>query len=144
MKFWQRKFPWYCQHSQKKENKREVLLHCFLLVLLVWYMKVYLVFYIIKGTRHYNKTFVAMENKVDWQQNRVFHLEDSMLMYGIYNLDTLDQLIDTVHKMHNQTSQNERLFASKINYWHEWHLSKDAVDHYAINSLLFLTTTTEK
>ena len=57
-------------------------------------------------------------------------------MYGIYNSDTLEQLIDIVHKMHNKTTWIEKLFASKLNHWY---LSKDGVGHYAINSLLFLT-----
>ena len=35
-----------------------------------------------------HKAFVAMESKVYLQQNRIFHLEDSMVMYGIYNSDT--------------------------------------------------------
>ena len=61
-----------------------------------------------------------------------------MLMYGIYNLDTLEQLIDTVHKMHNKTTWNEKVFASKLNFWYHWYLSKDGVCHYATNSLLFL------
>ena len=87
------------------------------------------------------KAFVAMENKVNLEQNRIFHLEDSMVMYGIYNSDTLDQLIDTLHKMHNKTTWNEKLFASKLNHWY---LSKNGVDHYTINSLLFLTITREK
>ena len=30
-----------------------------------------------------------MENKVDLQSKRIFHLEDSVFMYGIYNSDTL-------------------------------------------------------
>ena len=51
------------------------------------------------------KAFVAMENKVDLQQNRVFHLEDSMVMCGINNKHALEILIDTVHKMHNQIPQ---------------------------------------
>ena len=42
----------------------------------------------------------------------VVHLEDSMVMYGVYNSDTLEQLIDTVHRMHNHTTWNE-----KIIYW---------------------------
>ena len=39
-----------------------------------------------------------MENKVNIQQNRIYLLEDSMVMYGIYNSDTLEKLIDTVQK----------------------------------------------
>ena len=43
-----------------------------------------------------------MENK------RVFHLEDSMVMYGIYNSDALEQLMDTIYKIHNKTTWNEK------------------------------------
>ena len=31
------------------------------------------------------KTFVGMENKVNLQCNKIIHLENSMVMYGIYN-----------------------------------------------------------
>ena len=82
-----------------------------------------------------------MENKPNLELHRIFHLEDSMVMYGIYNSDTLEQLIDTKHKVHNKTTWNEKLFASKLNFWYHWHLSKDGVSHHAINSHLFLTMT---
>ena len=36
-------------------------------------------------------------------------LENSMLMYGIYNAETLEKLITTVHNIHNTTSSHERL-----------------------------------
>ena len=36
-----------------------------------------------------HKTVTAMEKKVDMQQNKIFYLEDSMVMYGIYKSDTL-------------------------------------------------------
>ena len=56
-------------------------------------------------------------------------------MYGIYNSDTLEKLIDTMHKMHNKTTWNEKLFAGRLDLWYHWYLSKDGVGHYAINSL---------
>ena len=55
-----------------------------------------------------------MENKVDLQHNKIFHLEDSMVMYGIYNSDTLETLIDIVHRVHNKSTWNEKLFAGQI------------------------------
>ena len=64
-----------------------------------------------------------------------------MVMYGIYNADTLEHLIAAVHKVHDKTTCYEKLFASKLNHWY---LSKDEVGHYAINSVLFLTITREK
>ena len=85
-----------------------------------------------------------MENKVDIQHNEIFHLEDSMVMYGIYSSDTLEDLIDTVHRLHNQTTWNERLFAGQIKDWYHWYLLSRDVNCYAINSLLFLTTAREK
>ena len=61
-----------------------------------------------------------MENKVDILCNKIFHLEDSMVMYGIYNSDTLEALIDTVHRLHNKSTQNEKLFARQMKDWHHW------------------------
>ena len=34
-------------------------------------------------------------------------------MYGIYNTETLEKLINTVHNIHNTTSSHERLFAGQ-------------------------------
>ena len=44
-----------------------------------------------------------MERKTDLQHNKIHHLEDTMIMYGVYSSDTLTELIDTVHRMHNTT-----------------------------------------
>ena len=44
-----------------------------------------------------------MERKTDLQQNKNHHLEDTMIMCGVYNSDTLTELMDTVHRMHNTT-----------------------------------------
>ena len=38
-----------------------------------------------------------------------------MIMYGKYNSDTLTNLINTVHIMHNLTSLKEKLFVGKMN-----------------------------
>ena len=37
-------------------------------------------------------------------------LDDTLLMYGIYNTETLKKLFKTVHEIHNATS-HENLFA---------------------------------
>ena len=81
-----------------------------------------------------------MEKKTDLECIKIHHLEDTMIMYGIYNFDTLTELIETVHRMHNTTSWRERTFAGKLNQWFELYLHQDGIGHYAINSILFLTT----
>ena len=63
-----------------------------------------------------------------------------MVMYGIYNSDTFEDLIDTVHKLHNRTTWNEKLFSGQIDNWYNYYSSSSSTQHYAINSLLFLTT----
>ena len=45
-----------------------------------------------------------------------------MIMYGIYNSDTLKDLIDTVHRMQNFTTWNEKTFAGKLHDWMELYL----------------------
>ena len=105
-------------------------------------MKVYPAFYTTKGKRLYIKQF-SYRNKVDFQHKRVFHLEESMVMYGIYNSDSLETMIDTVLKLHNQTTWNVKLFTGKIDNWYSWYLSEKGVGYYAINSLLFLTMARE-
>ena len=73
-------------------------------------------------------------------------LENSLLMYGIYNTETLEKLITTVHNIHNTTSSHERLFLGqqssltiKSLYTHSL-----GIHHYSINSLLYLRTIQDK
>ena len=87
---------------------------------------------------------MAMENQVNLERNKIFHSEDSIVMYGIYNSDTLEKLINIVHKMHNKTTWNEKLLTGKLSNWYQLYLCKDIVEHYAINSLLYITTLREK
>ena len=38
-----------------------------------------------------------------------------MVMYGIYNAETIEKLINMIHNMHNKTTWNEKLFVGKLN-----------------------------
>ena len=85
-----------------------------------------------------------MNKKTNVQQNRIHHLEGTMIMYGVYNSDTLMDLIDTVHRMQNFTTWNEKTFTGKLHDWMEIYAQDKDVCNYAINSVLFLTTIREK
>ena len=78
-----------------------------------------------------------MNKKTDIQHNRIHHLEDTMIMYGVYNSDTLTDLIDTVHRIQNFTTWNKKTFAGKLHDWMEIYSQDEDVCNYAINSLLF-------
>ena len=60
------------------------------------------------------KAVKPMDSKTTIQCNKLMHLEDSMVMYGIYNAETLEKLINTVHHIHNLTSSIEKLFAGQF------------------------------
>ena len=69
-----------------------------------------------------------------------------MLMYGVYNADTLEKLIDTVHHIHNTTSSHERLFAGQQSSLTLRSLYANALglQHYSINSHLYLRRVQDK
>ena len=67
-----------------------------------------------------------------------------MIMYGVYNSDTLTDLIDTVHRMQNFTTWNEKTFTGKLHDWMELYAQDEGICNYAINSVLFWTTVREK
>ena len=50
------------------------------------------------------------------------HLEDSMVMYGVYNTDTLEKLIKTVHHMHNTKTLHEKLFTGQLISAYRWYI----------------------
>ena len=87
-----------------------------------------------------HKAVAVMNKKTDIQHNQIHHLEDSMIMYGVYNSDMLKDLIDTVHRMQNFTTWNEKTFTSKLHDWMEIYSRDKGMCNYAINSVLLFTT----
>ena len=87
-----------------------------------------------------------MYHKATVQCNKLPKLENSMLMYGIYNAETLEKLIDTVHQIHNTTSSHERLFAGQQSSLTLRSLYATALglQYYPINSLIYLRTVQDK
>ena len=83
----------------------------------------------------------VIEKRTDILHNRVFHLEDTMIMYGTYNSDMLMDLIETVHKIHNVTMWIEKIFVGTMHKWLKDQLINSNNEYnYAIDSVLFLTT----
>ena len=89
-----------------------------------------------------HKAVKAMDSKTTLQHNRFIQLENLMLMYGVYNGETLEKLINIVHQIHNTTSSHERLFAGQQSSLTLRSLYANALglQHYSINSLLYLRT----
>ena len=87
-----------------------------------------------------------MDNEINAQCNKLLKLDNTMLMYGIYNAETLEKLINTIHNIHNVTSSHERLFAGEHNptLFRLLYTSNLGIQQYAFNSLLYLRVIQDK
>ena len=87
-----------------------------------------------------------MDNKADIQCNILMHLENSMLMYSVYNVETLEKLIKTVYNIHNTTTSHQRLFEGQHSHsvFKTLYVHSLGLHHYSINSLLYLRTIQDK
>ena len=87
-----------------------------------------------------------MNEKANIQCHKLMKMDDTMLMYGVFNAETLEKLIKTVHEIHNTTGSHDRLFAGKHNlatfrilYAHYFGLQ-----NFSTNSLLYLRIVQDK
>ena len=67
-----------------------------------------------------------------------------MTMYVVYNVDTLQKLIQMVHKMNTRSVWFEKLYAGHVNKWFEMYSPSQDANYYAIHSLLYLRMIQEK
>ena len=87
-----------------------------------------------------------MNSQADVQCNKLIKLDNTMLMHGIYNAETLEKLINTVQEIHNVTSSHEKLFAGEHNpkIFRLLYMDPLGIQQYAFNSLLFLRVVQDK
>ena len=75
------------------------------------------------------------------------HLENSLIMYGVYNEETSSELVKTMQVLHSCQSLVEQLFAGQqVVAYRIYSKMQDirGVQHYITNSLLYLHTIKEK
>ena len=80
---------------------------------------------------------------MDAQRNKLMHLENTLVMYGICNAETLENLVKTVHTLHHRQSLYESLFAGQTSAGYKaYSQMHDAhgIQHYVVNSMLYLHT----
>ena len=89
-----------------------------------------------------HKEVNVMDNKANIQWNKLMQLENSMLIYGIYNAETSEKLITTVNNIHNTTSSHKRLFAGQHSpsIFRTLYAHSLGLHHFSINLLLYLRT----
>ena len=87
-----------------------------------------------------------MNNKANIQCNKLMKVDNAILMYGIYNVETLGKLIKTVYEIYNTTSSHEKLFAGEHNHsiFRMHYTHSLGLQHYSTNSLLYLRIMQDK
>ena len=88
-----------------------------------------------------------MSVSTDTHRNKLMHLENTLIMYGIYNAATLEKLIKTVHLLHDCQSMYESLFASQASAVYKAYSQMhgaNGIQQYAVNSMLYLCMFKEK
>ena len=49
------------------------------------------------------------------------HLENTLAMYGVYNSETLERLIKTVHTLHSRQTMYKSIFAGRTSAAYEYY-----------------------
>ena len=62
-----------------------------------------------------------MSTKTDLQRNKLLNLGDTLVMYGVYSVETLERLIKAVHALHSRQTMFESLFASRTSAANEYY-----------------------
>ena len=91
------------------------------------------------------KAVNVLNSKTNIDLNRVYHLEDTMIMYSKYNSDPLMEFFNMVHQVQNVTIWKEKVFVSKMKGWLKCKLEDIHSEFdYSIGAVLFLTAVKEK
>ena len=70
-----------------------------------------------KRNKALHEAITAMDSKADIPCNKLMHLENSVLMYSVYNAvynaEILGKVNKAVHNIHNTTTSHEKLFTGQ-------------------------------
>ena len=67
------------------------------------------------------KIVSAMSIKIDIQRNKLMHLGNTLVTYGVYNAETLERLPKTVHTLHSRQTMYKSIFAGWTSTAYEYY-----------------------
>ena len=94
-----------------------------------------------------HKAVKAFSVLMDAQRNKLMHLENTLVMYGIYNAETLEIFVKMVHALHSRQSLYGNLFAGQISAVYKAYLQMHgacSIQHYTDNLKLYIHTIKDK
>ena len=88
-----------------------------------------------------HKAVKPISTSMDTQRKRLMHLENTLVVYSIYNAETLENLVKIVYALHSRQTLYEGLFVGQTSVAYEAYSqmhSACGIQHYAVNSMLYL------
>ena len=55
------------------------------------------------------------------QRNKLMHLENTLVMYGVYKAEMLERLVKTVHILHSRQTMYESLYTGRTSAAFEYY-----------------------
>ena len=93
-----------------------------------------------KRDKALHKAVKAMSILMDTQRNKLMHLENTLVMYGIYNAETLEKLLKMVQVIHSGQSLTDGLYTGQSVAAYEAYsqmYGAHGIQHYTIYSMLY-------
>ena len=82
-----------------------------------------------------------MSISIDAQRNKLTHLENTLVMYRIYNAGTLENLVKTVHAPYSSQTLYKGLFTRQISAAYKAYSQMHStcrIQHYTVNSMFYV------
>ena len=88
-----------------------------------------------------------MSISTDVQRNKLMHLENTLVMYEIYNAETSENLVKAVHTLHSRQTLYESSFTGQTIAAYEAYSQMHGaceIQHYTVNAMLYLQMIKDK
>ena len=83
-----------------------------------------------------HKTVKAMSIQTDMQRNKLKHLENTLVVYQVYNAEMLERLVKTVHALHSRQTLYDNLFTGRTSAAYEYYSQMHTEKAYSIMQLI--------
>ena len=88
-----------------------------------------------------------MSISMDAQRNKLMHLENTLVMYGIYNAETLENLVEAVYALHSRQILCKSSFTGQTSAAYKAYLQMHgahSIQNYTVYFMLYLWTIKDK
>ena len=68
----------------------------------------------LKRQQTLKNAFSVMKRNLNLAKNRIFHLGEYVIIYGIYNAESIEKIVKAITKLHSKITFSERVFSTQL------------------------------